>query len=52
MNTDQIALNTTYIYLKRIYKPKFNSNAYNNHKNLNSYFYHTLHNNTLMEIKN
>ena len=50
--TDQIALNTTYIYLKRFYEPTFSTNAYNSHKNLNSYFYHTLHNNTLMKLEN
>lgn len=48
--TDQIALLSSYIFLKRIHNPIINNNLSNNHKNPNSFFYHTLHNR--YEMKN
>lgn len=47
--TDQIVLLSSYIFLKRIHNPIINNNVSNNHKNPNSFFYHTLHNKYDME---
>ena len=48
MALDQIILYVAYIYIKRFKNGKINNFSNNNHKNSDSYFYHTFHNKYLI----